>query len=265
MSRNRSITFTLVIAVGLALGAALCGVTVRAQDQPAGPAGAPDKPKPQADVSPATQQPTPLGGKSQDPTAQPGNGNDAPKPAAKAHHVVTNEDIEAQHELMASANSNVDIGNINDCDTNCFDWVRNSASYYLVRNTDWKRDLLRGIEQVTDDAKWQTALYQIARLKAKFCELSQNKNDALVDTADPKNMTENEIAIDEAYERKFHERQADLNAAYGNADAIIHSYSGVVIGFMNLQKQRAGNRTCLIRYPVMHPGYNKPLDDPDGP
>ena len=262
MSLNHSIALTLIVALGLGLG----GISARAQEQPAAPVATSDKPKSPAETNPPALPPAPNDGKPQDPVAPPPeNANAVPKPAARVHHVITNEDIEAQNEQLASANSGFDIGNINDCDTNCFDWVRNSANYYIVRNTDWKRDLLRGIEQVTADAKWQAALYQIARLKAKFCELSQDKNDALVDTADPKNMTENEIAIDEAYERKFHERQADLNAAYGNADSIMRSYSGVVIGFMNLQKQRAGNRTCLIRYPVIHRGYKTPLDDPDGP
>ncbi len=135
----------------------------------------------------------------------------------------------------------------------------------MIRNTDWKRDLLHGIEQVSEDAKWQSALYQIARLKSKFCDLNQDKNDALADMADPRKMTEEEIAIDEAYDRKFQAAQADLNGAYAQADSLIRSYGGIVAAFMSLQKQRAGNRVCVTRYPVLYRGYRMPLDDPDRP
>jgi hypothetical protein len=251
MFRNHSITLALALFLSPTVGSSFA----RAQDQPAAPAANSDK-----SISPAQDASNPQG-----PATNVAKANDAPKPAAKTHHVVTNEDIEAQHERMASANSDIDIGNINDCDKNCFDWVRNSSNYYIVRNTDWKRDLLHGIEQVTDDPKWQSALYQIARLKARFCEMNQNKNDALVDTADPKKMTEDQIEIEESYERRFQAAQADLNAAYANADSVIHTYGGIVVAFMNMQKQRAGNRTCVIRYPMMYPGYRVPTDDPDRP
>lgn len=166
---------------------------------------------------------------------------------------------------MGSGSSDIDLSNINDCDAACFIWVRNAANYYVVRNTDWKRDLLHGVEQVTDDAKWQAALYQIARLKAKFCELNQDKNDELTDGANSKNVTEEELAIDEAYDRKFEAAQSALNSAYASADAVMRTYSGITVVFMNMQKQRAGYRVCLIRYPVLYRGYRMPLDDPDHP
>jgi hypothetical protein len=284
MRQNRSITLALAVVLGFAIS----GVSARAQDQPAAPAANSDQPKQPASTNPPPQQPARDADKPQQPATKPAAANDAPqsttpgaggssatspnaaqaaapKPAAKAHHVITNEDIEAQHEQMASANSDVDIGNINDCDSTCFDWVRNSTNYYVVRNSDWKRDLLHGIEQVTEDTKWQAALYQIARLKSKFCDLNQDKNDALADMADPRKMTEDEIAIDEAYDRKFEAAQSDLNAAYANADSVMRSYSGVVVAFMSMQKQRAGNRGCVIRYPVMYRGYRAPVDDPYHP
>jgi len=253
MSRNLSIPCILTLALSISL--AVGGPCARGQEQPAPSSVNPEK----------MAQPAQNDGKSPEPAPQPAGANDAPKAAAKPRHVITNEDIEAQHAQMASANSDIDIGNINDCDNNCFDSLRYSTGYYVARNTDWKHDLLRGIQQVTDDSKWQAALYQIARLKAKFCELSQDKNDALADSANPKNMTEDEIAIQESYERKFEAAENSLNAAYSNADAIMRGYSGIVVGFMNLQKQRAGNRGCVIRYPMTYRGYRAPVDDPDRP
>ena len=239
------------IVLALALSLAGSALFASAQDQPPTAASS-DKSQPPASASPSAQNPAP----------------DRDKPnaaAAKPRRVITNEDIEAEHEQLASANSDIDIGNINDCDAACFEAVRGWANYYIVRNTDWKRDLLHGIDQVSEDGKWQAALYQIARSKSKFCDLNQDKNDAIADMADPRKMTEDEIAIDEVYDRKFEAAQSNLNAAYSQADAIMRTYSGIVVSFMNLQKQRAGNRVCVIRYPVMYRGYRMPLDDPDRP
>jgi hypothetical protein len=270
----------------LALGLAASAMSARAQDQPVAPAAGSDQPSqpanataPAQNSTPGADHPTPVA------TAKPSTGNstpgahaatpdastpppttqDASKPAAKPHRVITNEDIEAQREQLVSANSDIDIGNINDCDAACFEAVRAWSNPYVVRNTDWKRDLLHDIDQVTQDAKWQLALYQIARLKSRFCDLNQDKNDAIAETADPRKMTEDEIAIDEAYDRKFQAAQSELNAAYVEADTIIRTYSGIVVPFMNMQKQRAGHRVCVIRYPVLYRGYRVPLDDPDRP
>ena len=285
MRRNQSITLALAVVLGFAVS----GVAAHAQDQPAAPAANSGASKHPATTNPPAQPPAQDAAKPQQPAPKPADASGTPKdatsdasasspepasgaapsgaakPAVKAHHVITNEDIEAQHEQMASANSDIDIGNINDCDSACFDWVRNSTNYYVVRNTDWKRDLLHGIEEVTEDTKWQAALYQIARLKSKFCDLNQDKNDALADLADPRKMTEDEISIDEAYDRKFQAAQSDLNSAYANADSILRGYSGVVMAFMTMQKQRAGNRICVIRYPVLNRGYRAPVDDPYRP
>jgi len=270
------------IVLALALGLAASALSASAQDQPATTAPSSDKPQPSASPSPSAQSSVadrdkpnlaaakPVSGNSPGPattpviSSPPAVAQDSTKPA-KPRRVITNEDIEAEHEQLASANSDIDIGNINDCDAACFEAVRSWANYYIVRNTDWKRDLLHGIEQVTEDGKWQAALYQIARSKSKFCDLNQDKNDAIADMADPRKMTEDEIAIDEVYDRKFEAAQSNLNAAYSQADAIMRTYSGVVVSFMNLQKQRAGNRVCVIRYPVMYRGYRMPLDDPDRP
>jgi hypothetical protein len=272
------------IILVLALGTTVTAIPTRAQDQPAAEPASSDRPQPAASANPAAQNPAPDTGKPKLAAAKPAAENSAAqgttphasarpataqdddsKPAEKAHHGITNEDIEAERERLASANSDVDIGNINDCDRTCFDFVRGNSNYWLKQNTDWQRDLLHGIEQVSADAKWQAALFQIARMKARFCDLSQEKNDALANVADPRKMTEEEISVDEEYDRKFKAQQAELNSAFAQADAVIGTYGGIVVSFMNLQKQRAGNRVCVIRSPVMYRPYNSPRDDPDDP
>ncbi|MGB9070182.1 MAG: hypothetical protein WCC21_16555 [Candidatus Acidiferrales bacterium] len=272
------------IMLVLALSTTVTAISTRAQDQPAARPASSDRPQPAAGTNPAAQNPAPDPGKPKRAAANPAAENSAAqgttphasarpataqdddsKPAEKVHHVITNDDIEAEHERLASANSDVDIGNINDCDRTCFDFVRGNSNYWLKQNTDWQRDLLHGIEQVSADAKWQAALFQIARMKARFCDLSQEKNDVLANIADPRKMTEEEISVDEEYDRKFKAQQAELNSAFAQADAVIGTYGGIVVAFMNLQKQRAGNRVCVIRSPVRYRPYNSPRDDPDDP
>jgi hypothetical protein len=267
----------------LALSSAMSTISTPAQEQPAAAPANSDRPQPAASASPAAQNPAPDTGKPKlaaakpaadnsaaqgttpDTSARPATAPDASKPTAKAHHVITNEDFEAEHEPLASANSDVDIGNINDCDRTCFDMVRGNSNNWLVENADWKRDLLHGIDQVSADTKWQAALLHIARMKARFCDLSQEKNDALANIADPRKMTEEEISVDEEYDRKFKAQQAELNSAFAEADAVMRTYGGIVVAFMNLQKLRASNRVCVIRSPVMNRPYNSPRDDPDDP
>ena len=272
MSRRQLVLVVLLVSLCL-------HVTYAHAQNPQPPSSAPspsaEKPKQQpADSKPAAAQgANPPQQPAEKPTvANPPPGSETPpeqdqakSAAAKSHHVITNEDIQAQHDLIASANSDVDIGSINDCDRTCFDMVRGQTAYWLVQNTDWKRELLRGIDQVSEDAKWQAALFHIARMKAKFCDLAQDRNDALANVADPRKMTEDEISIDEQYERKFKAAQAELNSAFAEADAVMRTYSGIVVSFMNLQKQRASNRVCVIRYPMMYRPYNPPRDDPDDP
>ncbi len=39
-----------------------------------------------------------------------------------------------------------------------------------------------------------------------------------------------------------------MNPAYAEADAVMRTYNGIVVAFVNLQKQRACNRVWVIRY-----------------
>ncbi len=240
----------------LALAVSLVGsaTSARAQDPPATSAAIPDKPQQPSANSP-TQAPGPDTNQPQEPA----------KPAARPHHVITNDDLADLGRNPGSGQSEIDLSGINDCDRTCFDSVHNTGAFLLAQSVDWKRDLLRGIEKVSGDGTWQGALLQLARVKAKFCDLNQEKNDTLAENADPKNVTERELAIDEEYDRKFRGAQQELNAALGDADAAMRNYSGVIVAFMRIQKDRASNRPCVLWRPRASQPYRPAPDDPDDP
>ena len=189
------------------------------------------------------------------------------KPAeAKPHHVITNDDL--QKGDLSGASSEIDISNINDCDRNCFEMVRRGAPGFADPAGQWKRDLLRAIDKVADDAKWQGALAELARAKGRFCQFSREKGEALANNANPRNVTEQELSIDEEYDRKFKAAQGQMNAAFADADTVIRGFSGIVVPFMNLQKTRVTNAACVqpqARNRPYQPPQDDPPDDPDDP
>ncbi len=240
----------------LALAVSLVGsaTSARAQDQPAMPAATADKPQ-QPPVDSSTQTPAPDANQPQEPA----------KPAHKPRHVITNDDLAGKGDVFGAASADIDISNINDCDRGCFERVRTGAPGLADAAGQWKRDLLRGIDKVTADAKWQAALGEMARAKGKFCELGREKNEALANNANPRNVTEQELSIDEEFDRKFKAAQQDLNAAYADADAVIRNYSGIIIPFMNLQKGRVASAPCIQPQPARYRPYQPPQNDPDDP
>jgi hypothetical protein len=243
------------ILLALAVSLFGSGTSTRAQDQAAKPAAAPDKPQQPPAISP-TQSPAPDANQPQEPA----------KPALTPHHVITNDDLAGKGGVFGAASAEIDISNINDCDRNCFDRVRMGAPGLADAAGQWKRDLLRGIDKVTADAKWQAALYEIARAKGRYCQLGREKNEALANNADPRNVTEQELSIDEEFDRKFKAAQQDLNAAYADADSVIRGYSGIVVPFMNLQKGRVASAPCVQPQQPRYRPYQPPQpDDPDDP
>jgi hypothetical protein len=248
----------LFILLALALSLAGSAISARAQNQPA-PVSTPDKPK-QPAVSSPSQSPEPDTNQPQDPA----------KPAPRPHHVITNDDLAGKGNLFGSASDDIDISNINDCDRNCFDHVRMGAPSLADAGGQWKRDLLRAIDKVTADAKWQGALAGLARAKGRFCQLAREKNEALANNANPRNVTEQELSIDEEYDRKFKAAQQELNAAFADADAVMRAYSGIVVPFMSLQKARVSSAPCVQPQPPRYRPYQpyqpyQPPDDPNDP
>ena len=83
-------------------------------------------------------------------------------------------------------------------------------------------------------------------------------------------MTEQELSIDEEFDRKFKVAQQELNAAFADADAVMRGYSGIVVPFMNLQKARVSSAPCVQPQPPRYRPYQpyqpyQPPDDPNDP
>jgi hypothetical protein len=240
------------ILLALTVSLAASAVSSRAQEQPATPAANPDK-TPQPNASPAAQPPAPNANQPSDKAGPPGP------------HVITNDDLQSKNDMFGGPTAEIDISGINDCDRNCFESVRRGAPNLADPGGQWKHDLLHAIDKVTADAKWQGALAGLARAKGRFCELSREKNEALANNADPKNVTEQELSIDEEYDRKFKAAQTELNAAFADADAAMRGYSGVAVPFMNLQKGRVSSAPCIQPQPPRYRPYQPPVDPPDDP
>jgi len=246
MLQRPFILFVLALSLG---GTAICA---RAQDKPAAPAASPEKPiepavKPAGDAAPLEPEGSPSQGAAK--SAEP-----------KPHHVITNDDL-PKGEMSGSASLEIDISNINDCDRNCFETVRRGAPGLADPAGQWRRELLRGIDKVTGDAKWQAALDGLARAKSRFCRLAREKNDALANNANPRNVTEQELSIDEEYDRKFKAAQGQFDSAFADADAVIRGYGGIVVPFMNLQKARISTAACVQPQSSRLRPY-QPQDDP---
>jgi hypothetical protein len=237
----------ILLALVLSLGGS--PISARAQEQSTAP---PTTDKPQ----PLSQTPVPDQSQPQPPT----------KPAVKPHHVITNDDLTGKGDVLGAASADIDISNINECDRNCFERVRMGAPTLADPGGQWKRELLRGIDKLTADAKWQGALAQLARAKGRFCEIDREKSEALANNANPRNVTEQELSIDEEFDRKYKAAQAGLNAAFADADAQMRGYNGIIIPFMNIEKARISTAPCIQpqRYRPYQPPQNNP-DDPDDP
>jgi hypothetical protein len=246
----RGFPFLLLV---LLLSHGASAVSTRAQDQPTAPAANPDKPPQPPRDSPA-QTPAPDGHQPQTPD----------KPVQKPHHVLTNDDLQGKGDMFGTASVDIDISNINECDRNCFESVRRGAPALADPAGQWKRDLLHGIDKATADAKWQGALNGLARAKGRFCQLDREKAEALANNANPRNVTEQELSIEEQYDQKYKAAQSDLNAAFGDADLVIRGYSGIVVSFMNLQKARISSAPCIQPQPSRYRPYQPPPDDPPG-
>jgi hypothetical protein len=240
-----------LLAVSLTGAAA---ISARAQDQPATPAPNPDKPQ-----QPPANSPTPTAAPDEN---HPQKGGD---PVPKPHHVITNDDLSGKGDALGGASADIDISNINYCDRNCFEMVRRGAPGLADPAGRWKHELLHEIDKVTADAKWQAALAGLASAKGRFCRLDREKAEALANKADAKKVTEQELSIDEEFDRKYTAAQAALNDAFAEADAQMRGYSGIVVPFMNLQKGRVSNAPCIQPEAPRYRPYQRPVDDPDDP
>jgi hypothetical protein len=239
----------LVVALWLLTGNS--PVHAQTQQDPSGPA-----PQPPA-ANPA--QPTDVAKLAKDESPQ--------KPEAKPRKVITNDDIEGKGEAMYPTSGGViDLSRINDCDRYCFDQVRQASRVAAGSSPSWKHALLEGIDKVSNDTAWQSILLQMARIKGKYCSLEADKNADLARHSRPGTVTEGELSIEEAYERKFRALQQETAAMYERAEPVRAKYSGMIVQFMTIQQQRIINVTCPVaQRPTYYQPANDPPDDPEDP
>ncbi len=129
--------------------------------------------------------------------------------------------------------------------------------------TQWERDLLDAIENVRNDAPWQSLLGDFGKVRGKFCMLEQERNEELARVSDPRNVTAPEISVEEKYNRLFKSAQADLLTLYDRAHFLkqAHATSGLEMGFMDFQTNRIVTASCnYVRQPY-RPNWEG-ADDP---
>jgi hypothetical protein len=196
--------------------------------------------KPQSNDKPSDSSPA------QQPTTT------TPAPAAKpvpAKHVFTNDDLRSSPDAAP-----MDFSQVNDCDNSCFEQIRQLAHVMPIPNSNWKRDLLQAIDQVRKDSEWQPFLHQLYDMHMKFCALGEAKQNELNNVANPRNVTPQELSIDEKYDVKFKQQQAALQALAPRQNELLRKFAGnpYSLQFANLQVSRISNAPCSYqrRYPT---------------
>jgi hypothetical protein len=208
-------------------------------------------------AAPPPQQPA----QAEKPAGPPASAEKPPeKPPKKPTKVYTNDDFKSGGVLFIGGDE-LDFSLINDCDRNCFDRVVQSGHVYVAGDPYWRRGVLAAIDQARKDTKWQTLLADLYSAHMKFCNLASEKRAELAKVADPENVTEREIALDEKYDAKFAALQNSVQALYQQESIIQRNYSGnsYALAFMNIQLSRIQNAGC----PADEPRQPAPVDSDD--
>jgi hypothetical protein len=203
----------------------------------------PAKPPAQQDSTPSqTAPPVQPPASAQKPATQ---ASGAAKPQKKPPKVYTNDDFRSGGILFIGGEE-LDFNQINDCDRNCFNHVVQSAHVYSSSDPYWRRDVLASIDLVRKDPKWQTLLTDLYGVHQTFCRLASDKRSELAKVADPNNVTEREIALDEKYDAKFAALQSSAQSLYQRESTIQRSYASnsYALKFMNIQLSRIQNAGC---------------------
>ncbi len=178
----------------------------------------------------------------------------ATKPVDKPRKVITNDDLKNPGSGEGSGFSPMEFSEVNDCDRNCFENVRQMARAQTASNPNWKRDLLHAVDQVRKDDEWQKYLRELYDVHLKFCQLGNEKKDELNRYADPHNVTPREIAIDDKYDAKFREVQTSLQTLYYRQGDLQRSFGAnpYAYQFSMVQTSRIQNASCA---PPRYPNY----------
>jgi len=180
--------------------------------------------------------------------SQPPAGADA-KPSNPRKKVYTNDNLP---KANPGDFSGADFSEINNCDRNCFEQVRQLAHVFPGSNPNWKRDLLRALDTVRKDADWQKYLRDLYDVHQRFCALGAEKRDEIANVADPANVTPREIAVEDKYDAKFKQAQSSLEQVSARQHGLqqLFGASPFSLQFSQLQVSRIQNAPCgSQRYP----------------
>jgi hypothetical protein len=202
----------------------------------------------QSQTSDPTPQDAALKPAPSDNPAQPPASADAkpPKPHKK---VYTNDNLP---KANPGDFSGADFSEINNCDRNCFEQVRQLAHVFPGSNPNWKRDLLRALDTVRKNADWQKYLRDLYDVHQRFCAFGAEKRDELAYVADPANVTPRELAVDDKYDAKFKQAQSSLEQVSARQHGLqqLFAASPFSLQFSQLQVSRIQNAPCgSQRYP----------------
>jgi hypothetical protein len=193
----------------------------------------------------------------QDAALKPAPSDNPPQPPAAADakppkphkKVYTNDNLP---KANPGDFSGADFSEINNCDRNCFEQVRQLAHVFPGSNPKWKRDLLRALDTVRKDADWQKYLRDLYDVHQRFCALGAEKRDELAYVADPANVTPREIAVEDKYDAKFKQAQSSLEQVSARQHGLqqLFAASPFSLQFSQLQVSRIQNAPCgSQRYP----------------
>src|SRR5260221_3023400 len=114
------------------------------------------------------------------PSDNPAPASDA-KPPRPRKKVYTNDNLP---KANPGDFSGADFSEINNCDRNCFEQVRQLAHVFPGSNPTWKRDLLRALDTVRKYANWQKNLPDLYDAHQRSCALCSGKLDDIAYVAD---------------------------------------------------------------------------------
>jgi hypothetical protein len=123
---------------------------------------------------------------------------------AKPKKVYTDEDfLSSPLDASASGRSDeVDISEINLCDEACFSRVLQGAVIGGKEYEHRRELILQAVENVKIDQDWQTTLHGFARYRVAWCTVEADKDAALRAHSDPRNVTREQLRIEDEYKRK---------------------------------------------------------------
>jgi hypothetical protein len=219
------------------------------QAQAQSPAPAPAQQQQDAKQLPSDKQPP------DSPVTAPALPASPAKPSRKPKKVITNDDLNGSDGDSFSF-SPQDFSQINDCNRNCFEQIRQLSHVDPSSNANWRRSLLQAIEEVRRESAWQKYLRDLYDVHVKFCALGDQRREELASYADPRNVTPREVAIDEKYDVKFKEMQSELQAVYQRQAALQAKFGAnpFAYQFSTVQADRIKSANCMSpRYPNYSP------------